>query len=167
MARTWWSIRVDLVGGRGEYLWPRPGRMLAVSSSHTFAQLADAINTTFARWDLSHLYQFTTADGRLIGLPELDDADDMLDAHATKLSTVAAGDRFAFEFDFGDGWTHLCTVGDQPIDPSTELGGTPRQPLVYFGWGTIPDQYGRESADEGHEPPPDPKLRDLPALIDW
>ena len=26
MARTWLSIRVELVSGRGEDLWPRPGR---------------------------------------------------------------------------------------------------------------------------------------------
>ena len=113
MARSWWSIRVDLVGGRGVYLWPRPGRIFAASRSHTFAQLADAINAAFARWDHAHLYQFTMADGRAIGLPDLDDIEEVLDAKATKLLTLKPGERFAFEFDFGDGWTHLCTVGDE------------------------------------------------------
>jgi hypothetical protein len=105
-------------------------------------------------------------DGRLIGLPELDDVEGILDAHAIKLSTVAARDRFAFEFDFGDGWTHLCTVGD-PIDAVEELGIAPGEPLSYFGWGTIPDQYGRQSSDDEGEPPPDPERSDLPALIHW
>jgi hypothetical protein len=89
VARTWWSIRVELVGGRGVYLWPRPGRILAASRSHTFAQLADAVNAAF----------------------------------------------------------------------------TPREPLPYFGWGAIPDQYGRESSDD--DAGPDPELRDLPPLIQW
>ena len=44
MARTWLSIRVDLVEGHGEHLWPRPGRIFAAARSHTFAQLARAID---------------------------------------------------------------------------------------------------------------------------
>ena len=55
MARTWLSIRVDLVEGRGEHLWPRPGRIFAGARSHSFAQLAHAIDDAFARWDRAHL----------------------------------------------------------------------------------------------------------------
>ena len=51
MARTWLSIRVDLIEGHGQHLWPRPGRILAAARSHTFAQLANAIDDAFARWD--------------------------------------------------------------------------------------------------------------------
>lgn len=51
MARTWLSIRVDLVEGHGEHLWPRPGRIFAAARSHTFAQLARATDDAFARWD--------------------------------------------------------------------------------------------------------------------
>jgi hypothetical protein len=166
VARDWLSIRVDLIGGRGEYLWPRPGREFAAARSHSFAQLADAINTAFARWDRAHLYQFVTADGRVIGQPEFDDfGDEMVDAANAKLGTLALGERFAFEFDLGDGWTHLCTVGDERIDPLDALGITPREPLPFFGWGAIPDQYGRESSDG--DAGEDPELRDLPPLIQW
>jgi len=49
MARTWLSIRVELVEGRGERFWPRPGRILAAARNHTFAQLAEAIDDAFAR----------------------------------------------------------------------------------------------------------------------
>ena len=51
MTRTWLSIRVDLVDGRGERLWPRPGRIFAAARSHHFAALATAIDGAFARWD--------------------------------------------------------------------------------------------------------------------
>src|SRR5699024_11548083 len=64
MARTWLSVTVELLGGRGEELWPWPGRTFAVGPSHTFMDLARAINTAFTCWDHSHLCLFTLADGR-------------------------------------------------------------------------------------------------------
>ena len=66
MARTWLSVTVELLGGRGEELWPWPGRVFAVGPSHTFLDLANAINDAFARWDRSHLSMFTLADGRRV-----------------------------------------------------------------------------------------------------
>ena len=55
MARTWLSIQVDVVHGRGQDLWPRPGSILAAARRHTFAQLAGAIDDAFARWGPSWL----------------------------------------------------------------------------------------------------------------
>ncbi len=66
MARTWLSVTVELLGGRGEELWPWPGRVFAVGPAHTFSDLANAINDAFARWDRSHLAMFTLADGRIV-----------------------------------------------------------------------------------------------------
>lgn len=66
MARTWLSVTVELLGGRGEKLWPWPGRVFAVAPSHTFRRLAEAIDDGFARWDLAHLSMFTLADGSVI-----------------------------------------------------------------------------------------------------
>jgi hypothetical protein len=42
----------------------------------------------------------------------------------------------------------------------------PNAPLPYFGWGNIPDQYGRAWAgeDAGSPTPSDPELTDLPPL---
>ncbi len=48
MARTRLSVTVELLGGRGEELWPWPGRVFAVGPSHTFNDLANAINDAFA-----------------------------------------------------------------------------------------------------------------------
>jgi hypothetical protein len=76
------------------------------------------------------LQQFVLADRRKIGQPEFDDfGEGLTDAAHTKLSALSAGERFAYEFDLGDGWTHLCTVGEERIDPLEQLGITPRQPL--------------------------------------
>lgn len=170
MARTWLSIRVDLISGHGQDFWPRPGRIFAAARSHKFSQLAEAIDTAFARWDRWHLYKFELADGQLIGQAEFDDFDvGFIDGAATKLSTLSLGEQFVYQFDFGDCWTHLCTVGPERIDPESELGIVPRSPLPYWGWGAIPDQYGRRwDSDDWESPePPNPGLADLPPLQPW
>lgn len=63
---------------------------------------------------------------------------------------VGLGDEFAFTFDFGDRWEHRCCVFDEKVDPREEWGGgpLPKQPVATWGWGLIPDQYGRQSAAE-------------------
>ena len=168
MARTWLSIRVELVEGGGANCWPRPGRVLAAAKSHTFAELAEAIDDAFARWDRSHLHEFVLADGTRLSVPDPDEdePDLVLDDASTKLSRLERGEQFVYTFDLGDDWAHLCTVGDGWIDPVDELGVVPEAPLPYWGWGEIPDQYRRrwESDDGESQAPPDPNLTDLPPL---
>ncbi|MFE3784665.1 hypothetical protein ACFXPA_41545 [Amycolatopsis sp. NPDC059090] len=104
MSRTWLSVRVDLVGGGGRELWPRPGRIFAAARSHTFAQLATAIDDAFARWDRSHLHQFEFADGRRVGRPDWEDGEDadLLDGRALSLGRLRGGEQFVYVFDLGD-----------------------------------------------------------------
>ena len=171
MGRTWLSIRVDLVAGHGEHFWPRPGRIFAAARSHTFAQLAEAIDDAFARWDRAHLHDFSLADGtRLTTLYEdWEESGPATDDRRAKLSRLQPGERFVYAFDFGDDWTHLCTVGDARVDPLDVLGIVPRVPLPYWGWGDIPDQYRRRwDGDDGEsDPPEDLGLSDLPPLRPW
>ena len=63
-------------------------------------------------------------------------------------------------------WAHLCTVGPERIDPEEELGQVPDGPLAYWGWGTIPDQFGRRcDGDDGEARlRRDPRGTDLPPL---
>jgi hypothetical protein len=165
MARTWLSVTVELLGGRGEELWPWPGRVFAVGPSHTFAQFADAINIAFARWDRSHLSLFALPDGRIVtdsetGAELTESAGGpvvaALDIVTARVAgTVELGSQFQFTFDLGDDWTHRCQVGDEKVDPLEVLGVRPNVPLPYWGWGTIPDQYGRRWADDdGSARPP-------------
>ena len=174
MARTWLSIQVELVHGRGEDLWPRPGRVFAAARSHSFLQLAQAIDTAFARWDLSHLHMFTLADGTPISMLDHWDGvepEGTVDSRTTKLSRVKPGDQFAYVFDFGDDWAHLCTIGAERIDPLDQLGILPDRPLPFWGWGAMPDQYGRRWADDDGSStvPKRPKntLSDLPPILPW
>ncbi len=69
----------------------------------------------------------------------------------TKLSVLKPGRQFLYVFDLGDDWTHLCTVADQLIDPADAVGldaDAMPGPLSYWGWGSIPDQYGRRWNDD-------------------
>ncbi|WP_147917478.1 plasmid pRiA4b ORF-3 family protein [Ruania zhangjianzhongii] len=158
MARSWLSVTVELLGGRGEEFWPWPGRIFAVGPSHTFADLAHAINGAFARWDLSHLSMFTLADGTLVAdsetVGELTESPfgpitlglDMDSAKVAK--TLQPGAEFRFVFDLGDDWTHRCVIEEEKVDPVEVLGIRPSAPLSYWGWGAMPDQYGRRWADD-------------------
>jgi hypothetical protein len=153
VARTWLQIRVDLLGGGGIDLDPAPGRVLIVGPGHSFEALAEAINAAFARWDLAHLHEFELADGRRIGFPSDDVTPDLSwedHSQLKVLSEVSPGEEFGFTFDFGDGWRHRCRVLEDKVDPREEYGPgpLPKRPVATWGWGWIPDQYGRESAAE-------------------
>lgn len=166
MARTWLSIRVDLIHGGGQNLWPRPGRVFAARRTHTFLQLGDAIDTAFARWDRSHLTLFRLSDEHELYGPFAweDPPENATFAGDVKLSRLAGGDQFTYTFDMGDDWTHLCTVASERVDPLQTLGIMPDDPLPFWGWGQIPDQYGRLSEDDEQPPGPDPDMQDLPPL---
>src|SRR5258706_3181597 len=131
--RTWLSIRVELVEGLGERYWPRPGRLFAAAASHSYGQLATAIDDAFARWDRSHLHEFELTDGTRIGSPNADaENEGVLDETRENLSRLQASQKFIYVFDLGDDWTHLCTFINAGIDPRDALGVIPNAPLPYF-----------------------------------
>ncbi|WP_405763994.1 plasmid pRiA4b ORF-3 family protein [Actinacidiphila glaucinigra] len=174
MARTWLSVRVELVSGQGGDLWPRPGRVFAAARTHSFGQLAEAIDQAFARWDLSHLHMFTLADG--IGVSPLEwwegeAPDGTIDGRTTTLGRLRGGEQFAYVFDMGDQRAHLCTVDSRRVDPQEEFGVTPDRPMPFGGWGNLPDQYGRRwDGDDGESPAPRRPaggLSDLPPILSW
>ena len=150
MARTWLQIKVELVGGLGGEFEPPPGRVFAVSPSLTFERFAEAINRAFGRWDFSHLHAFELGDGGRIGFVDVEEGEDGWIDHATaKLgSTLKPGDVFEFVFDFGDDWRHRCEVLPEKLDAREEFGEIPREPVILWGWGWLPDQYGREADDD-------------------
>jgi hypothetical protein len=154
-AVRWSILRVILASTGGKELVAPPGRDLLVSGAHTFAELASAIDRAFARWDLSHLYEFRFLDGRRIVMDDADEFEQIAKAQdlgerAYSLSSIglSSGDTFIYVFDLGDDWEHRCTVLRADVDPEEEAGIVPSEILPIFGWGTIPDQYGRLSPDD-------------------
>lgn len=177
VGRTHLWIQVELVDGAhvGEQLWPRPGRVMIASRTTTFQQLATGIDDAFGRWDRAHLHEFALADGTSISPAAYWDGDEpegSLDGSKTRLGRLRLGEQFAYVFDLGDNWQHLCTVADKLVDPVDTLGIVPdvARPLPAWGWGSIPDQYGRNwNGDDGSTPmPPAPDgLTDLPPILPW
>jgi hypothetical protein len=154
----WSIVRVILVSKGGDELAAPPGRDLLLSSVHTFAELANAIDRAFARWDPSHVHEFRLADGRRCVMEEADELEDStsaqhLDERAYSPNSVglSSGDTFTYIFDLGDEWEHDCTVLRVDVDPKEEAGIVPSEILPIFGWGTIPDQYGRLSLDDDQD----------------
>jgi hypothetical protein len=142
--------------------------VFAVSSAHTFHTFAEAIDDAFARWDRSHLHEFTLPrlDKTVTEFRYSDEVDPAreLDADAVTLGEVLdLGEEFGYTFDLGDNWRHRCIVDPDEIEPEKVLGVTPDRPSPYWGWGVIPDPYGRLfDGDDGETPIPDPPHQPWP-----
>jgi hypothetical protein len=125
VARTWFAIEVELVGGRGLVCDPAPGRVMNVGPSHTFAQLAEAIDAAFARWDLSHPHEFELPGGRLVGYPDDSFEPDVVCHEHAKLKVVRElkpGMEFATCSTLGT--TRGIAAGSRP------RSSTPSKPMV-------------------------------------
>jgi Plasmid pRiA4b ORF-3-like protein len=149
-SEPWLSIKVELLSGRGLVLEHPPGRMMIASPRHTLAELAEAIDVSFARWDHSHLHVFEFGDGRryMLGGSEFEpDVTDSTEATLREFD-LRRSSRFEYVFDLGDDWRHACEVQATDLDPEDEYGAPPEQPVPIWGWGWIPDQYGRVDEDE-------------------
>jgi len=154
--QRWWLIDVLLLyGGGWEAPAKPPGRRLLAAGSVTLAELAHAIDLAFARWDHSHLHSFELGNGSLYILGGHDDLDPpAADSQTITLEHAGLariGAKFTYTFDLGDDWTHACEVLAQDDPP--DFSGAPAYmrtslPVAIFGWGTIPDQYGRLHDDD-------------------
>jgi hypothetical protein len=62
-------------------------------------------------WTDSHLHQFTI-HGDSYSIPSEDDLEPVIDErkHALWKTVPMEGMKFAYEYDFGDGWRHLVEV---------------------------------------------------------
>lgn len=146
----WMTIRVVLQEGMGATLEQAPGRVLLVHADHAFSELADTIDTTFGRWDLTPLHEFEV-EGRCLlpggGGPEdvLDEAIEPEDSEEVTVGEVGLrlGARFAYIFDRESRWVHDCSVQGVDVDPFALAGEEPDEPIAILGWGLLPDQYGR------------------------
>jgi hypothetical protein len=145
----WMTIRVVLLGQPDVALADPPGRILLTHADHTFAELAEAVDTAFARWDLTPPHRFEVEGRILVAGGEADEAE-VEDTDDVTVGEVGlrVGARFRYVFDLGERWEHECVVEDASVDPFEVAGDEPEVPVPVFGWGTIPDQYGRVTEDE-------------------
>jgi hypothetical protein len=110
--RSWFIIRVELVGRVDEELHPTPGRDLLVSHGHSLLELAVAIDTGFARWDLGHFHMFRLPGGAEDVLGGWEDGDDTR-VRSRRVSGSPDSQRerrSKYVFDLGDEWRHRGEV---------------------------------------------------------
>ncbi len=148
------TIRVVLTGREDVRLAQPAGRVLLVHADHSFADLGDAIDTAFARWDLTPLHEFGVEGRRLAAEPDeavVEDSDEVTVGEVG----LRPGSRFTYLFDLTARWMHDCMVEEVGVDPYELTGEEPDLPVAVLGWGTIPDQHGR---DTEHDVSPDEVL---------
>jgi hypothetical protein len=118
---------------------------MLVSPAHTLAEFAEAIDVAFARWDHSHLHLFDFGDaGRfMLGGDEEDEAVGDSSSTSIRSLKLQPRTRFAYVYDLGDEWRHECKVEAVDVEPEEAYGAVPDTPVPVWGWGTVPDQYGR------------------------
>lgn len=158
---------MELVSGRGEVLDPPPGRDLLIPPRTTFDELAQAIDRFLGRWDLAHQRMFRLPDGTTVCSPQLImelESSPFTGHPHLPLSTslgrrVKRGEPFSYTFDLGDDWEHRCEVIGT-MDPEAEFGQRPLEIVPIWGWGSLPDQYGRRWAADQGDPDDIPPTRD-------
>jgi hypothetical protein len=114
-----------------------------------------AIDLAFARWDNAHLHCFELGGGSRYILGGHDElvppAADSQTITLQRAGLARIGVKFTYTFDLGDDWTDACEVVAQ--DDAPDFSPAPAYmrtslPVPIFGWGTIPDQYGRRRDDD-------------------
>ena len=104
------TLRIQLDGMKKPPLY----REVKVAGNIRFSTLHSIIQIAMG-WENDHLHDFTTKDGKKIGIP-YDDNFDTLDYNeddlfiSTYLNSV--GSKIYYEYDFGDGWEHTISVVD-------------------------------------------------------
>lgn len=152
MVRGWFTVKVELVSGQGTFFKPSPGRIMLVGPQHTLKDLAEAIDLAFARWDLAHLHEFEFPGGIRYGLPDEEYGQSVIDFEQVRAGQIVSRRvHFSYVFDFGDDWRHHCRIEQSNADPVGLAGIVPEKPIPVWGWGWIPDQYGRRWIDDDGE----------------
>jgi len=150
----WMTIRVVLADGQGIELDPAPGRIMLAHARHTFAELAEAIDAAFGRWDPTPDHEFDVEGRQVISDPDLlpllgpDAVAEDSEAVTLGDAGVRLGSRFTYLFDREQRWIHGCTVEEVELDPFALVEEEPDYPVPVFGWGDVPDQYGRIDEDD-------------------
>ena len=100
-----YQMKVTLKGVR-----PPIWRRLLIRSDTTLQQLHEVLQAVMGWYD-DHLHQFV-ADGVHYGVADNDWGLDVRDERRVTVADIApaSGDRFVYEYDFGDGWEHELLV---------------------------------------------------------
>ncbi len=160
-AATAHRLRIEL-----EDIRPVIWRELLVPSDTTLAKLHAAIQAAFP-WTNSHLHLFEV-QGERFSDPGFE--LDYVEGDERKVTIAQAaprvGDRFTYEYDFGDSWSHQIRVS--AIEPLPADGAAPRMMCVGGARACPPDDCGGTGGyEELVLALADPKHERHDELISW
>lgn len=156
-AQNYYQLKISLAGSKPE-IW----RRIAVPSAIRLDRLHDVIQKAMG-WLGYHLHDFR-AGGEVYGTP--DPELEMLNESKFTLKDIAPqeGNRFIYDYDFGDSWQHEVTVEKiLPPDPSL------KSPVCLDGKNACPPEdcggiYGYYNLLDAIK---DPKHEDHESMKDW
>jgi len=119
-------VRTSRVSIRLREVVPVVTRVIDVPTTITLDELHDVLQVAIG-WTDSHLHEFRT-EKATYGRPDPDWADNVLDEHDVRMSTLPS--RFVYAYDFGDGWEHDVEV----LGPGVEV------PSCVDGQGACPPE---------------------------
>jgi hypothetical protein len=93
-----------------DHIKPPIWRRLVVAEDTTLAALHDIVQAAMG-WRSYHLHAFMIR-GQRFGPPSRDDFVPVVDERKHRIGALISrkGERFAYEYDFGDGWKHTIVV---------------------------------------------------------
>jgi len=144
-----YQLKVTLAG-----IEPPIWRRIQVPAYVTLARLHDVLQVVMGWWDY-HLHEFIVGEDHY-GVPHPDYMSEMKDERRARLHQIAAeGSRFAYVYDFGDGWYHVLEVEKalerQPGQPYPVcLEGRRAAPPEDAGGPPGYDDYLEATADPDH-----------------
>lgn len=114
-------------------------RRLQTASNATFYELHYMLQFAMG-WTNSHLHQFIVGDREEFICPPWEDIWEDEEVTNSKEVTIAdrltePGDKIVYEYDFGDGWTHLVELV-QILNPDAKQ----KYPVVMAGLGACPPE---------------------------
>ncbi|HET91351.1 MAG TPA: plasmid pRiA4b ORF-3 family protein [Chloroflexi bacterium] len=156
---TIYQIKITLKGSK-----PPIWRRVLVHSDVTLEKLHYIIQDAMG-WTNSHLHQFIVG-GTYYGESHPDyGLDDMIDERRMRLEEIASeGDKFIYEYDFGDSWEHVVLV-EKVLEPETGQ----RYPVCIKGKRACPpeDVGGVWGYEEFLETIRDPDHPDHEEYLEW
>jgi len=138
-------------------------RRLLVPGSIRLSKLSDVLQVAMG-WTNSHLHSFTVGDDHY-GMHVEDWPDNEVDEKTvTVLQALHGHDRFLYEYDFGDGWTH-----DVSVEREVDTGRALKFAVCLAGESACPpeDCGGPSGYEQLLETLADPRHEDHEELLDW
>ena len=117
---------------------------MLVPPTATFADFGMGVDLAFGRWDVTRRRSFRA--GWRARHERRGSGKGDLPPERIVHGSMTRGTRFEYLFDDDEKWVHECVV--EELVGQRETVGRPPIAVPILGWGTVPDQYGRQRPED-------------------